>query len=256
MTASGPLLTQHEQDSRVSGSYGRHWRRILKTPGGYASWWGWLEGTALPVTFFTMLIVAGSLALPRHLASLAREGVHPYLVLELLRYSLMLGFLMLIVAAYLTRTHAVARARGFCEWVFPMLVLLGTMLGMAFLGRAETSQRPLLVAVGLLLTVPGYYVSLWALWHLRGSFAITMEARSPVTSGPYRYIRHPVYLGEALTMLGLCLTIGTASALLFWAFATGMQLMRACIEEAKLAKQFDDYRAYRGTTRFILPGVY
>jgi protein-S-isoprenylcysteine O-methyltransferase Ste14 len=57
-------------------------------------------------------------------------------------------------------------------------------------------------------------------------------------------------------MLGLCLAMGTAAALLFWAVWTGMQMTRARIEEAKLAGQFEDYRAYRETTRFILPGLY
>ena len=82
------------------------------------------------------------------------------------------------------------------------------------------------------------------------------EARSPVTSGPYRYVRHSVYLGESLGMLGLCLAMGTVVALLFWATWTAMQLTRATIEESKLAQQFADYRVYRERTRFIVPGLY
>jgi len=82
------------------------------------------------------------------------------------------------------------------------------------------------------------------------------EARRAVTSGPYQYVRHPLYLGETLTLLGLCLMIGTAIALLFWAVFIGMQMARARIEEAKLARQFDEYRTYRLRTRFILPGLY
>jgi protein-S-isoprenylcysteine O-methyltransferase Ste14 len=82
------------------------------------------------------------------------------------------------------------------------------------------------------------------------------EARSPVMSGPYRYVRHPLYLGESLSMLGLCLALGTVIALLFWAVWTGMQLTRAHIEEGKLSRQFADYRAYLERTRFILPGLY
>jgi protein-S-isoprenylcysteine O-methyltransferase Ste14 len=82
------------------------------------------------------------------------------------------------------------------------------------------------------------------------------EARSPVTSGPYHYIRHPLYLGESLTMLGLCVAIGTVPSMLFWVIWTGMQLTRARIEEAKLTNQFDDYRAYLKRTCFILPGLY
>jgi protein-S-isoprenylcysteine O-methyltransferase Ste14 len=77
-----------------------------------------------------------------------------------------------------------------------------------------------------------------------------------VTSGPYRYVRHPLYLGEAMMMLGLCLMIGTSLALLFWAFLNALQVIRARIEERKLASQFEEYRRYQQRTRFIVPGVY
>jgi protein-S-isoprenylcysteine O-methyltransferase Ste14 len=137
-----------------------------------------------------------------------------------------------------------------------MLVLLATFVGMSFLGRADVPPRVELVAVGLLLTLIGFYFSLWAVWHLRASFGIMAEARSPVTAGPYRFVRHPLYLGESLSMLGLCLAMGTAPALLFWVLWTGMQLARAYIEERKLARQFDDYRVYCQRTRFILPCLY
>ena len=125
-----------------------------------------------------------------------------------------------------------------------------------FVPSSELPQRLDIVLVGLMLTLLGCSVSLWALWHLQGSFAIMAEARSPVMSGPYQSVRHSLYLRETLTLLGLCIMSGTAGALLFWAAITSMQLARASIAEAKLAGQFDDYRAYRQRSRFILPGLY
>jgi protein-S-isoprenylcysteine O-methyltransferase Ste14 len=201
-------------------------------------------------------LVANGLSLPREAMQVVHDGVRLYPLMLLLRHFLMVGFLLLVVAAYLTRTHAVVRAHGFWERVFPLLVLFATFAGMWFLGRDGGAQRVDLVAVGLVLTLLGFYCSLWALWHLRGSFGIMAEARSPVTSGPYRYVRHPLYLGEMLSMLGLCLAMGTVVALFFWGIWTAMQLARACIEEAKLAHQFGDYKAYMERTRFIFPGLY
>ncbi len=228
----------------------------MQAPGGYACWRGWLAGKALPLAIFSLFLVTNSLVLPREVLQLVREGIHLYALMELLRHSLMLGFLLLVVAAYLTRTHAAVPARGFWEKVFPLLVLFTTFIGMSFLGRSAAPQRLDLVATGLLFTVLGNSISLWALWHLRGSFAIMAEARPPVTSGPYRYIRHPLYLGETLAMLGLCLAIGTVPALLFWALWTGMQVMRARVEETKLSSEFADYKVYRQRTQFIFPGLY
>ena len=256
MYDSGHLLPWEGQPGQVSAPQLAHWRTALKAPGEYTSWRGWLAGKALPLTFFTLLAVFSSMTLPREMASLARDGIGLYPVQELLRRFLILGFQLLIAAAYLTRTRAVAPARGFRETVFPLLVMFAAPAGLSFLGRGEVPHRLELLGGGLLITLLGYGVSLWALWHLRRSFAIMAEARQPVTSGPYRYVRHPLYLGEALTVLGLCLMLGITSALLFWAAVTAMQLVRARIEEAKLARQFDDYRAYREQTRFILPGIY
>lgn len=228
----------------------------MKVPGGYTSWRGWLAGKALPLSIFTMLMVAGSLTLPWETVWLSREGLRLYPALELLRRYLTLGFLLLVVAAYLTRTRAVAPARGLRERIFPMLVAFAGPSGLLLLGSLGVPHRVALARVGLPLALLGYCVSLWALWHLRGSFAIMAEARHAVTSGPYRYVRHPLYLGEMLTMLGLCLMIGTASGVLFWVAFTGLQLARAGIEEEKLSRHFDDYRAYRERTRFLLPGLY
>jgi len=255
MTRRGDSLTQDTQERPVVGAWDKHSRLAIDAPGGYTSWTVWLVGKALPVALFTALLATNGMTLPQELMRVVREGIRLYPLLELLRHSLLLGFLLLIVAAYLTRTHAVDHARGFWERGFPMLVLLASFVGMWLLGRAEMLHRLELVAVGLILTLLGFYFSLWALWHLRGSFAIMAEVRSPVSSGPYRYVRHPLYLGESLSMLGLCLAMGTARALLFWAVLTGMQLTRARIEEGKLARQFDDYRVYRQRTRFVLPGL-
>lgn len=227
----------------------------MKVFGGYTLQ-GWLAGRAVPLVFFAMFLVAGSLALPREAALLAREGISLYPALELLRRCLMLGFWLLIVAAYLTRSPVAAPASGFRERIFPLLVMFTAPAGVWFLQSAGMPHRLDLIGVALLLTLLGYGISLWALWHLRSSFAIMAEARRAVTSGPYQYVRHPLYLGESLTLLGLCLMIGTATALIFWASFTALQLARARIEEAKLARQFDSYRAYRGGTRFILPGLY
>jgi protein-S-isoprenylcysteine O-methyltransferase Ste14 len=256
MPLSGHLLTQDNQQDHVSGSPNGHTRTLLQAPGGYTSWRAWLLGKSVPLVIFTLFLVANGLTFPREVMQLVHDGVGLYSLMQVLRHFLMLGFLLLVTAAYLTRSHVVARAHGFWERGFPMFVLFATFAGMSFLGHNEDAQKVPLVAVGILLTLIGFYFSLWALRYLRTSFGIMAEARAPVTSGPYQYVRHPLYLGESLSMLGLCLAMGTASALLFWVIWTGMQVGRASIEERKLAHQFEDYRTYRERTRFILPGLY
>jgi protein-S-isoprenylcysteine O-methyltransferase Ste14 len=256
MTVQSSLLAQDERQNQLSEPHRRPQQRLIQVPSGHACWPGWLSGKALPLAIFTMFLAINSLTLPSQIMQLIREGVPSYQGIALLRHFLVLGFSLLVVAAYLTRTHAVARAQGFWERFFPMLVLIVTFAGTLFLDRSSDTYYSELIGAGLLVTLLGDGVSLWALWYLRGSFAIMAEARSPVTSGPYHYVRHPLYLGETLTMLGLCVAIGTVPAILFWVIWTGMQVTRARIEEAKLANRFDDYKVYLERTRFIIPGFY
>ncbi|MDH3444320.1 MAG: isoprenylcysteine carboxylmethyltransferase family protein, partial [Deltaproteobacteria bacterium] len=99
------------------------------------------------------------------------------------------------------------------------------------------------------------WLSSWSVWHLRDSISIMAEARRIVVSGPYCYLRHPLYLGEIVTLLGACLLIGTWIALLFWVVISASQITRARIEENKLSRVLPDYESYRRKTPFILPGL-
>ncbi len=227
----------------------------MKAPGG-SGWGAWVVGKVIPLAFWSLLLATEGWAVFRQGARFASEGFRGALALDLIRHSLTLGFFLLVLAAYLARRQRVARAEGFRERVFPMALFLAGPTGIALLHQAGTPRQFDASWGGVLVAVPGLCLSLWALWHLRGSFSILAEARRLVTSGPYRYIRHPLYLGEAVTMLGLCLLIGTVAALLFWAGINAFQLVRAGIEENKLAREFAEYRAYRQKTRFILPGIY
>lgn len=224
-------------------------------PGGM-TWGRWLASKAVPLAICALLVLTVSQGIRDDAARLVREGAGLYTVLGFVRRCLTLLFVVLIASSYLTRGRVVTAARGFGERVFPVLVLLAGPIGVVFLGRHDLPDRPGPAAFGLLIAILGAGLSLWALWHLRESFSIMAEARRPVTSGPYHHVRHPLYLGEALMMLGLCLMIGTLIALLFWAALNALQIVRARIEEGKLAAQFDEYRAYRERTRFIIPGVY
>ena len=83
---------------------------------------------------------------------------------------------------------------------------------------------------------------------------VTRQEHSLITSGPYRWVRHPFYLAGALGALGVCL----ATANWFFAVLGAVVLIflyrRTRIEEAKLVERFgDDYRSYMQRVGRFLP---
>jgi protein-S-isoprenylcysteine O-methyltransferase Ste14 len=219
-------------------------------------WREWLSGKMIPLGFWTFFLTAKVIALKAHGSVVLHEGLNRHTGLEIVNDVLTLGFFTLVLVAYLTRSRAVDAAKGFWERTYPMLVFFGGVAGVFVLQIFDWPRRFDLPWQGVPFSIAGLMFSVWALWHLRGSFSIMAEARKAVTTGPYRLVRHPLYLGEALTMLGLCLRLGTITALVFWAAFNALQLGRAAVEEQKLTRQLPDYGNYRKMTRFIIPGLY
>lgn len=115
-------------------------------------------------------------------------------------------------------------------------------------------------ATASLLVAAGIGVGLWALTANRpGNFNIRPEPKSGgklVTGGPYRHVRHPMYLAVLLAMLGFCAGYAT---LWRWAALAALALVlaaKARIEEKALTERHPGYAAYARTTRRIVPFVW
>jgi protein-S-isoprenylcysteine O-methyltransferase Ste14 len=112
------------------------------------------------------------------------------------------------------------------------------------------------LGVGLVLL--GFGFALWARMHLGRNWGIPMSLRQGhelVTSGPYAYVRHPIYSGLMLAMIGSVLAVGLVwLALLVISFV--YFLVSARTEEKMMVAQFPDaYPAYRQRTRMLIPFV-
>jgi protein-S-isoprenylcysteine O-methyltransferase Ste14 len=82
------------------------------------------------------------------------------------------------------------------------------------------------------------------------------EARRLVTSGPYRLVRHPLYLAEELAVVGIFVQSLSLWTALILAVQIAFQLRRMHNEEAILAESFPEYAAYRQRTARLLRGIY
>ena len=113
-------------------------------------------------------------------------------------------------------------------------------------------QTPVAVA-GLMLSLLGYAISIWALVHLGRSFAMLVSVRRVVASGPYAYVRHPIYLGYAIDLCGLLLTSFSPTMLILGAGFITFLVIRARMEEEMLSAADAGYREAVARTGFLLP---
>jgi protein-S-isoprenylcysteine O-methyltransferase Ste14 len=164
-----------------------------------------------------------------------------------------LAFLSLFLLLFIVRLRPVAKAPG----LWPRaLAIIGMVLpaSMTFFPRRDDVF--LINVSSSVLVAVGYALTLYAFTHLSKSASTMAEARRLVRSGPYRVIRHPVYVFEELAVLGLFLPYASLPTAAIVAAHAVCQFLRAGQEERVLRTAFPAYDEYARTTARIIPGVY
>jgi protein-S-isoprenylcysteine O-methyltransferase Ste14 len=125
------------------------------------------------------------------------------------------------------------------------------------LGRTPTGHG--IGWMGVMFTVAGIGVATWARLCLGRSWGMPMTVRAKpklVRSGPYRVVRHPIYSGLLVALIGSALATG--SGFLPAAIGSGAYFVLSLrVEEADMAASFpDDYPEYSKHTKRLIPFVY
>jgi protein-S-isoprenylcysteine O-methyltransferase Ste14 len=168
------------------------------------------------------------------------------------------------VLAYVVVVVALTFARLRPRRKLPGLVPRATALGASCLLPAvlgflpKLRPAPGLELLGAALIAAGMAIAGYALAWLGRSFSVMPEARRLVTSGPYRRVRHPVYLGETIQSLGVLALFPSLPVLLILLAQTLLQVVRMGFEERVLRESFPgDFEQYARRTRARwIPGVY
>ncbi len=107
------------------------------------------------------------------------------------------------------------------------------------------------VFVGSTLVTVGNALDLWGYTVLTRSFGIVPEARELKTSGPYHFVRHPVYLGQFISQAGVWLLFAQTHVvwIAMYVVFVAMQLYRSKLEDRVLADAFGQpYREWQERT--------
>jgi protein-S-isoprenylcysteine O-methyltransferase Ste14 len=121
------------------------------------------------------------------------------------------------------------------------------------LRRPGASADTGLVLFGELIAVAACVWLLVAVLALGRCFGVLPEVRGLVTKGPYRFVRHPVYLGELAACAGLAIAAPSVWNLGVTAVFVGAQAIRMHLEELALVDEFPQYAAYAAETPRIVP---
>ena len=217
----------------------------------------------------------------RNLGQIEQYGPSaPYFLTNELSYLLYfvtaIAFDTLVFYSFIVRGEARSRPQGLMENVFPLITVFVPVVGFTLLFFPQVRQlvpgyspetlvalraiTPLygfyLNLIGFLLGFVGASFSIWSISHLKRSFGLRAAVRSLVTSGPYARIRHPLYLGEIIHILGIAILSGTPVGLYLFAFALALQIVRAKVEERKFLRTLPEYADYRKQTGFLWPRLH
>ena len=167
-----------------------------------------------------------------------------------------------------------------CQTIFYLLVLWFTLIRRPALRRASGWKPRIVAAIGAFsifgfgllppaqglaigwhlaaasLLLAGAALATLVLPYLGRSFSLMSEARGLVTHGPYRFVRHPLYLVEELAAIAGFIEAFSLIAGLLLALQIAFQIRRILNEEAVLAASFPGYARYQARTARVIPGIW
>lgn len=137
------------------------------------------------------------------------------------------------------------------DWLLAVTATLAPLLIVAV-----PDSLPALAPVGFALVLVGNCLQVWAKLVLRRSFGIAPANRGIKISGPYRFVRHPMYAGYLMVHIGLLCLLPAALNLVIYTIGWWAQILRLQAEERLLGED-QAYQDYAGKVRWrLVPGVF
>jgi protein-S-isoprenylcysteine O-methyltransferase Ste14 len=161
-------------------------------------------------------------------------------------------FYTLLTVLIMTRPPAKAQADGLLPRI---AAFVGSYLPwtMNFFGKTDQALPNLLSTACVLI---GMIMMLVTIRHLGRAFSLVPQARSVVQTGPYRWIKHPLYLSEEIAIVGVVLLYLTPVTVILLILHIGVQVCRIHYEEDLLRRNFPEYSSYEASRWRLIPYVW
>jgi protein-S-isoprenylcysteine O-methyltransferase Ste14 len=191
--------------------------------------------------FVLALVVAGGVSVSPHLPWVSRAS------------SCLLA-IYFILAAFLMLTRPPARAKA--ETLLPRLAgFVGTYM-IWTISFFDKNDAPALNLASSVLILLGTVMMLVTLRHLGKAFSLTPQARHVVKTGPYRWVRHPLYLWEEIVVVGVVLQYLSIATVVIFLVNIAVQVCRIHYEEDLLRRTCPDYAGYAASRWRLIPHVW
>ncbi|MBZ9800015.1 methyltransferase family protein [Mesorhizobium sp. ES1-4] len=144
--------------------------------------------------------------------------------------------------------------KGTAQGIEPRVTsIAGTFIILLALNLTPALQNEAAQVTALCLVFIGTASSSFCLYWLGRSFSLMATARRLVTTGPYSIVRHPLYICEAVFVLGMILSHFSSLMVALGALQFLLQYRRARNEEGILRQTFPEYDAYARRVPMLFP---
>lgn len=125
-----------------------------------------------------------------------------------------------------------------------------------FVSGVVFPESILIFSIYLIALIIGF----WAIFSMNNqTINVLPDVRENATltkSGPYKWIRHPMYTSVLTMLLGLLLNDFSYLSLLIYCCVVVVLLFKISVEEKMLLTKFPDYKAYATTSKKLIPFLY
>ncbi len=174
---------------------------------------------------------------------------------------------LVISAIYMIVTYSIVRwkykyysnlaswKKRFFDWLHIVIAITNIILFLSFALIGYNSIELILYTLtGTFLIITGITLILYSMIYLRFITFFQSQRKTLIISGPYRIIRHPIYMGGILGAIGLCILTLSILLLVYTLVLIGMLYWLSSSEESGLHEQFgQEFEQHRTKTGMFLP---